>query len=84
MSNEEFSAIEAFSKRIVAQLCASWGRAEFEKYASQLIIDSRGDRKGLPKDVLSELLFLYALHLDMFGYDPQDSFKPFSNEQYRL
>ena len=35
-------------------------------------------------EVLSELLFLYALHLDMFGYDPQDSFKPFSNEQYTL
>jgi hypothetical protein len=80
MSNEEFSALEAFSGRIVGQVCSHWGHSEFEKYASSLIIDDRGDRKGLPNEVLSELLFLYALHLDMFGYDPQDSFKPFANE----
>jgi len=79
MSNEDFSALEAFSGRIVSQVCGQWGRSEFEKFAAELIIDERGDRKGLPKEVLSELLFLYALHLHMFGYDPQDSFKPFSN-----
>jgi hypothetical protein len=80
MSNEDFSALEAFSGRIVTQVCTKWGRSEFESFASDLIIDHRGDRKGLPKEVLSELLFLYALHLAMFGHDPQDSFKPFSNE----
>ena len=53
------------------------GSLEFESFASDLIIDHRGDRKGLPKEVLSELLFLYALHLAMFGYDPQELFQAF-------
>lgn len=78
MSND-FSALEAFSGRIVNQVCTKWGRPEFESFASELILDHRGDRKGLPKEVLSELLFLYVLHLDMFGYDPQESFKPSGN-----
>lgn len=76
------SALEILFPRIATQVVAHWGRREFEAYAADLIIDSRGDRRGLHKDVLSELLFLYALHLDMFGYDPQESFGPLSNEQY--
>ena len=80
MANE--SAIERSFPRITKQLISHWGHREFEKFASDLIIDNRGDRRGLPKDVLSELLFLYALHLDMFGYDPQEPFRPLTNEQY--
>ncbi len=77
MSNE--SALEQLFPRIAQQLVKHWGHVQFEKYAAQLIIDSRGNRRGLDKAVLSELLFLYALHLDMFGYDSQQSFVPSGN-----
>ena len=70
------SPLEKFSPRIATQIVEHWGQREFEKFASDLIIDTRGDRRGLPKDVLSDILFLYALHLDMWGYNPQDSFLP--------
>ncbi len=70
------SPLEEFFPRIAKQVVEFWGQREFEKFASDLIIDTRGDRRGLPKDVLSDLLFLYALHLDMWGYNPQDSFLP--------
>jgi hypothetical protein len=75
------SPLERLFPRIAKQVVAHWGHKEFEKYASELIIDNRGDRRGLPKEVLSDVLFLYALHLDMFGYDPQDSFLPFANNK---
>jgi hypothetical protein len=74
------SPLERLFPRIAIQVVAHWGHKEFEKYASDLIIDSRGDRRGLPKEVLSDVLFLYALHLDMFGYDSQDSFLPSPNK----
>jgi hypothetical protein len=75
------SPLERLFPRLAAQVVTHWGQKEFERYASDLIIDSRGDRRGLPKEVLSDILFLYALHLDLFGYDPQDSFVPV-NPQY--
>lgn len=78
------SAVELLFPHIAKQVVMHWGNREFEKFASGLIIDDRGDRRGLPKEVLSELLFLYALHLDMFGYDPQRAFLPLSNDQYTL
>lgn len=80
MANE--SALEKMFPRLAQQVVKHWGQREFEKYAAELIIDTRGDRRGLHKEVLSELLFLYALHLEMCGYDPQTSFGPLSNEQY--
>jgi hypothetical protein len=76
------SSLELEFPRLAKQVVSHWGRPEFEKFAAQLIIDSRGDRRGLPKDVLSEFLFLYALHLEMFGYDPQSAFLPLGNDQY--
>lgn len=70
------SPLERLFPRIANQIVQLWGQPEFEKFASDLIIDTRGDRRGLPKEVLSDVLFLYALHLDMWGYNPQDSFLP--------
>ena len=70
------SALERLFPRIAKQVITHWGQKEFEQFASDLIIDNRGDRRGLPKEVLSDILFLYALHLDMVGYDPQTSFLP--------
>lgn len=70
------SPLEQLFPRIAKQVVSHWGHKEFERFASDLIIDNRGDRRGLPKEVLSDILFLYALHLDMVGYNPQDSFVP--------
>lgn len=70
------SPLERLFPRIAKQVVDFWGQREFEKFASDLIIDNRGDRRGLPKEVLSDILFLYALHLDMVGYNPNDSFLP--------
>lgn len=39
-----------------------WGRAEFERYVSHLVMESRdGNRQGLPWDLAQELLFLTEL-----------------------
>lgn len=76
------STLERLFPRLANEVVKYWGKREFEKYAAELIIDYRGDRRGLHKDVLSELLFLYTLHLQMAGYDPQTSFVPFANEEY--
>ena len=70
------SPLERLFPRLAKQVVDFWGQREFEKFASDLIIDNRGDRRGLPKEVLSDILFLYALHLDMVGYNPNDSFLP--------
>ena len=78
----EESDVELLFPRIAKQVVTCWGHHEFEKFAADLIIDDRGDRRGLPKEVLSEILFLYALHMELFGYDPQTAFLPLSNSQY--
>jgi hypothetical protein len=78
----EESDVELLFPRIAKQVVTCWGHREFENFAADLIIDDRGDRRGLPKEVLSEILFLYALHMELFGYDPQSAFLPLSNDQY--
>ena len=80
---EDESPLERLFPRIVKQVLNHWGQPEFEKFASELIIDSRGTRKGLPKEVLSDLLFLYAIHLEVSGNDPQDAFVPTSTNTSR-
>jgi hypothetical protein len=69
-SQDSMSEIEKQYPHIAKQLCAYWGDAVFENYANKLIIDERGDRQGLPLEVIEELLFLYQLHLKNSNFDP--------------
>ncbi len=67
---DEMSEIEKQYPHIAKQLCEYWGEGVFENYANKLIIDERGDRQGLPREVIEELLFLYQLHLKKMNFDP--------------
>lgn len=66
------SEIEKQFPHIAKQICAYWGDGVFENYANKLIIDERGDRQGLPREVIEELLFLYQLHLKMTNFNAKD------------
>jgi hypothetical protein len=70
-SADSISEIEKQYPHIAKQLCEYWGDAVFENYANKLIIDERGDRQGLPREVIEELLFLYQLHLKNSNFDPK-------------
>jgi hypothetical protein len=68
---DEMSEVEKQYPHIAKQLCEYWGDDIFENYANKLIIDERGDRQGLPREVIEELLFLYQLHLKNINFDPK-------------
>jgi hypothetical protein len=70
-STDSISEIEKQYPHLAKQLCEHWGGDVFENFANKLIIDDRGDRKGLPREVLEELLFLYRLHLKNTNFDPK-------------
>jgi hypothetical protein len=65
------SEIEKQYPHLAKQLCEYWGDDVFENFANKLIIDERGDRQGLPREVIEELLFLYQLHLKQTNFDPK-------------
>jgi hypothetical protein len=71
-STDSISEIEKQYPHIAKQLCEYWGNEVFENFANRLIIDERGDRQGLPREVLEELLFLYQLHLRNSNFDPKN------------
>jgi hypothetical protein len=72
VSMDGISEIEKQFPHIAKQICAYWGDGVFENYANKLIIDERGDRQGLPREVIEELLFLYQLHLKMTNFNAKD------------
>jgi hypothetical protein len=47
---------------LARKLCDLWGKDAFEDEVNQVIMDSRdGQRQGLPREVMDELLFLLEL-----------------------
>ncbi|MDP2751425.1 MAG: hypothetical protein Q8O31_02305 [Rhodocyclaceae bacterium] len=55
---EEACGLERIG-HVCQKICASWGKAELNRYISGLILDSRGGhRQGFPMDVAAELFFL--------------------------
>lgn len=56
------SDLEKQFPRIAQQITLMWGAPDFPKFLSSLMIDDRGDRKGFPKEVLEEMLFLHTIH----------------------
>ena len=76
------SSIEKIFPRIAKQIVMHWGQPEFEKFASNLIIDDRGNRHGLPPEVLSDLLFLYNLHSERLNIQSTFTFSLFPRPKY--
>lgn len=62
MNDEQKSAIEAKFPHIAEKIVLLWGFPELDTMFDKLAFDERGDREGFPADVMSDLLFLAALH----------------------
>lgn len=57
-----YSAVERYP-HVLARLDAFWGYPEFLDYMESIIQDTRNAvRKGFPKDVMDELMFLQDLY----------------------
>jgi hypothetical protein len=54
------AAIEDYP-RIATRIQQLWGTPECEGYITNLVVDTRGDRKGFPPQVMEELLYLTRL-----------------------
>lgn len=57
----EFSAIERRFPHIAHNLVSHWRQGDIDSYMDSLLIDSRGDRRGFPEEVLEELVFLAGI-----------------------
>ncbi|WP_148290744.1 type IV pilus assembly protein FimV [Sulfuricella denitrificans] len=55
------SALERRHPRIVENITLIWGGLEIVSYLKSLVVDSRGDREGFDKEVLSELMMLSTI-----------------------
>lgn len=51
------AAVEQFP-HIAKRISVFWGSRDFERFIATLILDERGNRRGFPMDVMSELMFL--------------------------
>jgi hypothetical protein len=56
------SALEEKFPRIADKVVLMWGYPEIITFFESLTLDDRGDRHGFSPDVMSELVFLSAVH----------------------
>jgi hypothetical protein len=56
------SALEEKFPRIADKVVLMWGYPEIITFFESLTLDDRGDRHGFSPEVMSELVFLSALH----------------------
>jgi len=57
----DLSALEEHFPRLVPEIVALWGSPTCYAHLQQLLMDSRGGRKGFPADVYSDLSLLLTL-----------------------
>lgn len=74
------SALEGYP-HIIESICLMWGGREADAYLSRLVIDTRGGRKGFPRDVMDELLILAEVCTLKSGLKPD--FTPFDRDRSR-
>jgi hypothetical protein len=74
------AAIEGYP-HIIESICLMWGGREADAYLSRLVIDTRGGRKGFPRDVMDELLILAEVCTIKSGLKPD--FTPFDRDRAR-
>lgn len=74
------AAVEGYP-HIVESVCLVWGSREADSFLSKLVIDTRGGRKGFPRDVMDELLILAEVCTIKSGLKPD--FTPFDRDRSR-
>lgn len=57
----DLSSLEAHFPRMALEIAAFWGSPSSFKQLQDLLMDSRGGRKGFPADVYSDLSLLLTL-----------------------
>jgi hypothetical protein len=57
----DLSALEEQFSRLVPEIVAFWGSPTCYQHLQDLLMDTRGGRKGFPADVYSELSLLLTL-----------------------
>ncbi len=70
--------LDARYPRILDRVAQLWGTSQIDSYLQELLLDNRGGRQGFAPEVMTELMFLQALHLesqeaeeaDPWGSDP--------------
>jgi ankyrin repeat protein len=58
--------------RILNKIAELWGMPEMSAYFDELLVDSRGNRKGFPPEVVQEIFFLNTLFIQRAGKEPSD------------
>jgi hypothetical protein len=74
------SALEGYP-HIVESVCLVWGSREADSFLSKLVIDTRGGRKGFPREVMDDLLVLAEVCTIKSGLKPD--FTPFDRDRAR-
>jgi len=74
------AALESYP-HIVESVCLMWGGREADDYLSRLVIDTRGGRRGFPREVMDELLVLAEVCTIKSGLKPD--FTPFDRDRSR-
>jgi hypothetical protein len=74
------AALESYP-HIVESVCLMWGGREADAYLNKLVIDTRGGRKGFPRDVMDDLIVLVEVCTLKSGLKPD--FTPFDRDRSR-
>jgi hypothetical protein len=74
------AALESYP-HIVESVCLMWGGREADAYINRLVIDTRGGRKGFPRDAMDDLLVLAEVCTIKSGLKPD--FTPFDRDRSR-
>lgn len=74
------AALEGYP-HIIESVCLVWGSREADSFLSKLVIDTRGGRKGFPKEVMDDLLVLAEVCTIKSGLKPD--FTPFDRDRAR-
>jgi len=73
------AALEAYP-HIIESVSLFWGSRECDTYLSKLVIDTRGGRRGFPREVMDELLCLTEVATIKSGLKPV--FTPFDTDKH--
>lgn len=60
------SAVDIWFPHISKKIVCSWGHLDFREYTTELLFTERGNREGLPMEVLKELSIIIDVHNERF------------------
>jgi ankyrin repeat protein len=67
--------------RILERIALLWGTSQLDQYLQELLLDTRGGRQGFAPEVMSDLMFLHALHVE--GKEPAPTGDVWGDEPVR-